>query len=439
LKRNPQTIQRLKDSFKGFSLTNYEDVGMGGVVFCFCVYLLILLTLPAEPPDDLLRHMKAYTYGYDYRLMFPSSPGMPAFDMYLLFDVAVGKIHALFGPQGFIAVQAVVFSVFGVAIFWLLRGATSMNLRFSLMMVTLALCFSRLLLARPSTLVSGLFLLAMAAADDERVRWWFHLLLGCLMASFYYLFWVYFIPLVFLRRIYAIPLVAGLVGWFMYGGSEYTRVLHEILTMKGRRGFEISEAKPIYYGLMIVCVVLIPVLHYWRCDIKRLIATGWFLLSNQTRYLEVVIPSALSYAKHWNVKLSQSVVVIIFITACCYRSYTKPPESWKVLKDVVPAGSRVLMLDMNTMFKAVYGNEGIGASPCMEPGWDTRELVKAMRDAQQYGRLNPDPFLLKPYDYVIENNLRESPPGFELVKLAGPYRVWKVPPQLRPLGKGAPL
>lgn len=424
--------ERLKDTFRAFSLTNYQEVTTGGMVVCFLAYLILLAVFPMEPPDDLLRHMKSHAYGYDYRLLYASSPGIPAFNMYYLFDSIVGWVYQVAGPNGYVLVQAACTTVFGAGIFWMLRGATSTNLRFALTMIALALCFNRIALARPSTFESGLFLVAIAAAQDERVKWWFHLLLGLVMASFYYLFWVYFIPLVLIRRSYAVALLAGLAGWFWYGGEQYLWVLKSILTMKANRGVEIAESASMVYATLPVMVLLMPVLFYWRKDIKKLFVIGWFYLSNQLRYFEVVTPLFVSYAKNWPVRLSQSAVILIFITASCWRVPTRPDESWTELKGIVPAGSRVVTLDMNSMFKLVYGNERISVAPCMEPGWDTKELVKAMTVSMKTGTLDTDLFKVKEYDYLVEKNLKEMPKGFELVRLAGKYRVWKVPAYLRP-------
>lgn len=433
-----QTVSNIKEALNGFSLTNYQDMTLGGMVVCFIIYCLLLVVFPIEPSDDLLRHLTSYLYNYDYKLMFPASSGVPSWNMYLLFDIVAGLLHVSLGQYSFIVVQICAMSLFAGSTYWLLKDATSMNLKFVLLMLVLALCFGRITLARPSTFMSGLFLLAAAASNDDRVKWWFHLILGSVMACFYYLFWIYFIPLIILRRIYAIPLVSGLIGWTLYGGSDYWRVIHEILTMKGRRGFAIVEATPIFFTLMTVAMILLPVFFYWRTDRKRLLASFWFFLSNQSRYLEVIIPLFVSYAKNWNVKLSQSAVILVVLTLLCYRTQTGAEDSFRVLKGAVPPNSRVLLLEIDPMFKTLYAGDHLRLSPCMEPGWDSREVVKAMTEAGKSGKFNTDALQTYPYDYLIEKNLREIPAGLELTRIAGKYRVWKIPQTMKSAQENSP-
>jgi len=422
-------ISRLKTSFRGFSLTNYEEITYSGVFVCFGVYLLLLFVFPSEPPDDLLRHMKAYAYGYDYRQMFPFSPGLPAFNMYYLFDAFAGMMDSIMGNYAFIGIQALATTLYGFGIWWLLRGCTSRNLRFALLMVSLALVSNRTFLARPSVFESGLFLIALAACDDTETKWWVHFLLGCLMASFYHLFFIYLIPLVIYRRTYLLSMIAGFVGWFVYAGADYFQTIVRVFTIQGQRvGITISETAPIWPSLLAYIVFLLPVFYFWRKDIKRLFVTGWYLLPNMVRYTEVVSPILISYAKYWDIKISQSVLICIFISCSCIRTPTPVNESMAMFKNVIPAGSKVLCLGYDSMFKLAYIGENLRLSPCMDVGWDANELKAAYKVASKEGTFDITPFKPGQYDYVIEGNLKSVPKGMELYKVAGRWRVWKVSP-----------
>lgn len=421
-------IDQAKATFKMTSVRFYKDLSWSELAFCFAFYCLLMVIFPTEPSDDLLRHMKAYTYGYDYRQMWPFSPGVPSFNMYYLFDLFAGSVHQLFGPNGFVVIQILVVLLYATAIFWLLEGASSRNWRFTLMMVILSMVIFRVSLARPATFESGLFLLALAACKDKRVTWWMHLLLGCLIASFYHLFFIYLIPLIIYRRAYIGSLFCGLAGWVMYGGTNYFLVIWKVFSIQAQRGaIRVAENQTIVYALLPSLFILLPVLFYWRKDVKRLIATSWFFLSNQMRYMEVILPSLASYAKHWDLKLSQISVALILISLCFFRPVTRPDDSWAVLEGVVPAGSRVLCLHSDPMFKMVYANEKLKVSPCLDAGWDTDEVKTAILDAVNAGTFNKNVLRGKQYEYVVENTLKEIPPGLELYRVAGKYRVWKVP------------
>jgi len=420
-------LGKMRETVQMASVRYCKDLSWFELAFCFTFYCLLMVLFPTEPPDDLLRHMKAYTYGYDYRQMWPYSPGVPGFNMYYVFDVFAGSVHQLLGANGFVVIQLLAVLLYAVAIFWLLKGASSRNWRFTLMMILLSMVFFRLFLARPATFESGLFLLAMAACGDERVKPWMHFLLGCLMACFYHLFFIYLIPLVIYRRVYIGSLLCGLAGWLIYGGMNYFNVIWKVVSIQAQRGaIQVAENQTIVYAMLPSLFILLPVLFYWRKDVKKLIATGWFFLSNQMRYMEVIIPSLGSYAKHWDLKLSQVSVAIIVISLCFFRPVTRPDDSWFALKGAVPAGSRVLCLHSDPMFKLVYANDRLKVSPCLDAGWDSDEVKAAILAAVNYGTFNVKVLQRNQYDFVVENTLKEIPKGMELYKVAGKYRIWKV-------------
>ena len=421
-------IGQIKNTMQMISIRRSKDLTGFDMVFCFSFYCLLIMFFPTEPPDDLLRHMKAYTYSYDYRQMWPFSPGLPSFDMYYLFDVFSGAVHRALGPFSFVIIQVLAISLFAAAIYWMLEGASSRNWRFTLMMIILTLVLSRVMLARPSTFASGLFLLGLAAYNDNRVKWWMHLILGCIIACVYYLFFIYLIPLAIYRRAYVVSLIGGITGWFMFAGAEYFHAIQSAMTIDSHRaGLLVAESQPIWHALLPTMFIILPVLFYWRKDVKRLVASGWFLLSNRMRYIEVLAPALASYSKHWDVKLSQVSVAVIVISLCFYRPTTRMEDSWMALKGVVPAGSKVLCLHTDPMYKMVYANEGLKLSPCMDAGWDTDDVLSAIRMAVTDGKLYRKVLQSGHYEFIVENNLKEVPQGLSLYKISGKYRIWKVP------------
>jgi hypothetical protein len=405
-----------------------KDLSGFDMFFCFSFYCLLIIIFPTEPPDDLLRHMKAYTYGYDYRQMWPFSPGLPSFNMYYLFDVLSGAVHHALGPNSFVLIQVLAVTLYAVAIYWLLQGASSRNWRFTLMMIILSLVLFRIVLARPATFESGLFLLALAACNDNRVKWWMHLILGCVIASFYYLFFIYLVPLSFYRRTYVACLASGITGWYLCAGTEYFHTVSSAMTLDAHRaGLLVAESLPVWQALLPTLFIVLPVLFFWRKDVKRLFVSAWFLLANRMRYIEVLAPALASYAKHWDVKLSQVSVSVIVISLCFHRPVTLKGDSWVALKGVVPPGSRVLCLHSDPMYKLVYANDDLKLSPCMDAAWDTDEVRKTIRMACESGQLNYKVLLSGNYEFLVENNLREIPQGLILYRISGKYRIWRVP------------
>jgi len=79
------------------------------------------------------------------------------------------------------------------------------------------------------------------------------------------------------------------------------------------------------------------------------------------------------------------------------------------------------------MFKLVYANDNLQVSPCLDAGWDTDEVKTAILDAGNAGTFSESALRGKQYEYVVENTLKEIPSGLELYRVAGKYRIWKVP------------
>ena len=421
-------IEQCKQSLRMVSVGYFKDLSGFDMIFCFSFYCVLVMIFPTEPPDDLLRHMKAYTYGYDYRHMWPFSPGLPSFDMYYLFDVFAGAVHHVLGPSSFVVIQVLAFALYAAAIYWMLQGASNRNWRFTLMMIILSLVLYRIILARPSTFASGLFLLALAACNDNRIKWWMHLILGCIIACVYHMFFIYLIPLVIYKRAYIVSLISGIAGWYIYAGTEYFQTIISAMAIESHRaGILVAESQPIWHAFLPTLFIILPVLFYWRKDVKRLLASGWFLVSNRMRYIEVLAPALASYAKHWDVKLSQVSVGLILISLCFYRPVTHKDDSWFALKGVVPPGSSVLCLHSDPMYKMVYANEGLKLSPCMDAGWDTDDIKTAISMAITDGKLYRKVLMSGHYEFVVENNLKEIPKGLSLYKISGKYRIWKVP------------
>jgi hypothetical protein len=424
---------RIAQQVQELAVRNEEVIGWGEILIIIGFYALLLTAFRTEPGDDLLRHMKVYTYGFDYRQLWPFSPGVPSFDPYLFFDKVAGAIHAHFGPNGYILLQLAALALYTVAIFGLCEGAADRNWRFTLTLAAVALVISRICLARPSVFESGLFLLGAAACKRESIAWYWHLALGLVMASFYYLFFIYLIPLVVYRRAYLWSMVLGVAGWFAYGGMEYVRVIHDVFHMQAMRdGLTVMEESSLLTNLFGYLWLLIPLLYYWRRDLRRILVIGWFFLSNQARYLETVIPLLVSYAQYWPRRMTQLNLVVILISLFIYTHKGTPAtDSFKVLEGAVPAGSRVLCLESPTMYQMVYANEHLQVVPCQDVAWDAAAYRSLMMQSLTKGRLNPEAPYVKghPFDYLVERNLREVPQGLTLYKIIGRYRVWKFPGQ----------
>lgn len=414
----------LRRKFTELSSRNSLPVGRVEIAIILTFYALLLAIKPMEPADDLLRHMKAYTYGFDYRVLWPFSPGVPHFDPYLLFDIVAGFIHRTCGANGYHILQTAALCLYFGAIYALCKEAPDRNWRVLLSLIITALLIERITLARPSIFASGLFLLAVAACKEQSIRWYWHLALSLCMASFYFLFFIYLIPLVLYRREYLAGIVLGLAGWTAYAGGEYFHFLRDVIVMDTMRsGMTVSEGSSLLVNMLRFLWVLIPLALYFRKDLKQLLLVAWFFLSNQLRYIETVLPLLASYAQHLPWRITQASLVFILFPLFLYTlKPTSGDDSFRVLAGAVPAGSSVMCLESSTMYKLVYGNDHLRLSPSLDVALDTAEYRDTMKTSSRKGILSGD---LSVYDFLVEKNLKEPPADMALYKLAGKYRVWR--------------
>ena len=253
------TVENIKGRLAALAAPKTDtqsEVGLGAVAMLVGFLCLVLVIKPVEPADDLLRHLIAYLHQFDYRQMYIYS-SFPSFDMYIGFDMIVGCLHQVIGQYAYVVVQAVGVLIFSGAFLYLLRGVNS-DLRLSLLLVALASILPRLLLGRPSSLESSLMLLGFAMGKDERIKFWLHGLLGLLMIPLYYLYPIYMIPLILVRRIYGFTLLAGLGFWHWYSNGGYWKVTGSVLLSGAGRVVEINELSGIAPALVQSLYAVIP-------------------------------------------------------------------------------------------------------------------------------------------------------------------------------------
>jgi len=393
--------------------------------YIFIVAMLVVL-FPKLPPDDLLRHLSAYRYDYDYSKMFLYSY-VPSFDFYYPFDVVAGLLHRLIGDYAYIPFQVLAVLLYGLATVLLLEK-TRNNLKTLVVAFVLYLLADRVLLGRPAVFASGLFLLAYALRDRGRLSW--HLLIAVLLPLVYYLFFIYVIPLVIvfkrlrLKIIYIYSFVLGLLFWINFGKADYIQLIYRILTAKTDRLITVAEGQTFAAGLLSVLVLsAVPLLFYWRKDIKTVLTSAYFLASNQIRYVEVVVPlwsSLFRFLKVENIPWKLSVPLLLFFLSP--YAVVSQPEAVSFDR---PA--RVAFSDMPEMYRSVYFSKAnIQVIPSMEIGWMPKEVQLFLKDLTE-GKLDCSKVKEFKLDYVVEDTLvGELPSCVELERVEGKLRILRV-------------
>jgi len=391
----------------------------------FHIFMVIMLVVlfPKLPPDDLLRHLSAYRYDYDYGKMFLYSY-VPSFDFYYLFDVVAGLLHRLIGDYAYVPFQVLAVILYGLATVLLLEK-TKNNLKTLVVAFVLCLLVDRILLGRPTVFASGLFLLAYALRDKARLLW--HLPIAVLLPLVYYLFFIYVLPLLFFKRIrtfYACSLVLGFLFWISLGGVDYFELVFRILSAKANRLITVGEGQTFAAGLLSPLILsAIPLLFFWKKDVKTTLTSVYFLASNQIRYVEVIIPlwsSLFRFLKVENIPWKVSVPLLLFFLSP-YAVVSQP--------DVVSFDRpvRVAFSNMPEMYRSVYFSKAnIQVIPSMEIGWMPKEVQVFLKNLLK-GKLDCSEVIKLNLDYIVEDTLvGELPSCVELERVEGKLRVLRV-------------
>ena len=403
-------------------------------------FTILLLTLdPSAPPDDLLRHSVIYKYNYDYSKLFIYSQNFH-FNPYILFDYIVGKLHEMLGDTSLILIQVLALLTLTYAYLVHTKGMKD-EYRALLYSAVVSLLKVRIVLGRPAIFEAFLFLIGLNATGFAAF------IIGIFMGTTYYLFPIFLLPLVFaniqklkpcsdpiktlqtaIRKEYALAFVLSSLFWLLYAGPHYFSDIHAfIYSILFNREFAVIENLQVFIFLSSIVFLSILYLYIKNSNFIYLPFIAYFLIFNQLRFGDVIIPLlAVSLAKgklelsKYRVNFMGSVFILMAIVGLLSSSH----PSYQ-LYDLKIENARVFCADPRCMYNTVYKSENISITPSMEIGLTEKEVQIAMKDFM-FGRANCTFFERYHYDYVIEKTLKEVPECLSLVDVEGEYRIWKV-------------
>ena len=418
---------KINDFFYGLwnaHLFGFKETKFNRYEFTAAIWVaafLILLVSFSHPVDDLLRHTKAYKYDYDYSKMFAYSWNF-SFNPYLLFDQFAGLIDQNFGEFGLKIIQLLCFTVFSIG-FFLHTKDWDDKFRALVFVLVLSIVIQRIVLARPTVFEAFLFIIGLTLSGLPAV------LFGVFMGSFYYLFPIFLIPLVFVRKEYAISLVISLILWLNYAGADYfSDIYYFIFSIVNNREMIILENQSILQGLFYPEVLLLIFLFIRSKNFIYLPIIVYFLLFNQIRYVEILAPLLVISLREKNIGIDkirfkplESLFLLFILIA--YLNQIMP---FHIMKNINIQNATVMCDTMQCMFNTVYESENITISPSMELGLTEREVQLQMKNIFNNGTLDCEFFKKYPYDYLVEDKLKEIPNCLELADVESGYRIWKI-------------
>ena len=370
--------------------------------------------------DDLLRHLKSHTFGYDYSKVYIHAKYLPSFNPWIGFEVLAGAVHSVFGFQSYIVMQILCSVIVVTGLFLFTRGVEE-NTRMFMIFLVFLLIQHRLMLARPGEFFTG-FLLILWALDD-RLNRLIKFAIGIILSPLYWFFFIYLVPLVLKDRIYIYSLIGGVTGWILSTHGEYIRAIINIFNSIGElKNMKIAENMGMFPTLLFFFPLFIPVLFGFKKDKKTLLGMVWFVLSNQIRYLENVLTLSVAYLKHMKIKIPGFVLLCIF-PVLIYFPDRVPSHNYDLtfLKD-----KKVFCMDMMSMYDVIYRVDRVKISPLMASIWND-DVVKKIYHEKLKGNIDCESIKKLGVDYVLEKGeFKTNPPCLKFDRVAGPYRVWRI-------------
>jgi|GEM_PF-6140174 len=389
-------------------------------VFCMIVLMMILVN-SGDPPDDLLRHVKAYQYDFDYSNIFANSWNF-SFDPYLLFDMFVGALDEIFGIHALKIMQMLCFITFAVG-FFMHTKKWSQSFRILILVLVLLIIGSRIELARPAVFEAFLFVIGLALTGIPAI------ILGTFMGAIYYLFPIFLIPLATVRKEYIIAMILPLIFWVLYAGTGYFTDIYLLISgIVGNRIFPILENASIITMLADPFFLILVLLFIKSKNYKYWIPIVIFIAFNQTRFIDVLVPLlaiSLDEKKLGFDKIKMGMLEKTFFAAIMV-AFLAISFSSHHIEEIRLEDSTIMCESMECMFNIVYFGDNISITPNMEIGMTEQEIQRSMKQIELNGTLNCSIFEKYEYDYLVESNLQEIPACLELVDIHREYRIWKV-------------
>jgi hypothetical protein len=376
------------------------------------------------PADDLLRHVVSYRWGYDYSIPFIETVFHPTFDYYIGFDFLAGLLHRYIGNYSIPFFQLL---TFGLTFFGLARilRYTNPSVELLAFAVLVRLAFGRFVSGRPSTLCSGVMLFLLAY--DDRLSGPLKTIVGAVFSVFYYFFFLYLIPLVVMDRKYIVSLLTGVAFWVLYSGGHYFCEMYQVISSLKNQNMAVLENMSLIGFFAFNWLFAIPFVLHFKKDIRTSIILVFFLLSNQIRYIETIVPLMLSFFRFTRIKIHMaaawgiSVFLVFPILGQGYPIFNEIPGH-------IPPGARVLTEDMKTMYLVLNQNPTIKIAPCYAYGWTEKQIQESIKEILR-GNLDCKSNTRLKFDYLIETSLKgEIPPCLELVFLEKGWRLWRFTP-----------
>ncbi len=417
----------VKDIFYGLWNISYfgfkEPEHRGAYYFTiFCILaFMVLFIFPHDPSDDLLRHSKAYLYGFDYSKLYVYAWNYPI-DPYITFDMFAGWMDLHLGYIGLKLIQGLCLLSFCIG-FYLNTRSWSDRFRVLVFGLVLLCVGGRIALGRPEAFEAAFLMIGLSLSGIPAVLW------GAFMGALYFLFPIYLVPMALVKREYAVSIVIALAFWYaVSGGSFFADAYQIVASVLFNRAYPIVENLSILNMLGSAAFLILLYLFIKSRDLRYWVPLLLFTLVNQLRYVDVLAPLAgisLSERKTGLERIRFGPLETAAFLAVMFVSLHYAFPEYQIT-DLRINDSAVFCDSTLCMYDVVYTGRNITVSPSMELGFGAKALQEAQASMLYNGTLDCSIFKQYNFDTVVESSLTEIPPCLRLEGVDGPYRIWKV-------------
>ena len=425
----------------------------------------MLLSAPMAQ-DDLLRHVHAKRWNYDYGPHFGHHIFSNPWSFWFGFDWIVGTIHEMTGDvmQTTRVVRAMIFAIVGTGVVLAIRKVhQDPVVRAG---ATLAILFNflwlRLNLGRPEVLYTGLTLAAVALPR------WLWLAFFVALVPAYWLSPIYAAGAILLGSadeplrvrlirnagVAAMAIAASIAFWWIYtNGTLFDSVLllDKVVTIHKDKQIPVGELLPLAPSAQdpaILVLLLLLVVAAWRygpsasaaarTDIVLLLALATlFVLPDYARYAGLIV-SVLSLAllrlspdlrtpSQW---LPAALAACAVLVVLLVRPVTDGASKEVLRRLQLPTGSEILASFNSSSFYATAANP----DSIVTPLFDINTMQAAARQLVidlSLGKLDCVAMrAVGHFDYLVESSLvGAAPPCLQIMAIDGPQRLWRVLPE----------
>jgi hypothetical protein len=419
--------------------------------FAFPVFAFIVGYLNVMPfvRDDLMMHVIAYKFDYDYRSIFVYSSPLPSFNSWIGFQTVAGKFHQLLGAEYSVrAIQAIAvvvfYTSFGFALYSLLKNRPDKWLWCTIIFALCAAPMGRAFLGRPDVfyvawLISAVFL--------RPIAW---LIIGIIIMPGYVLSIIYAPGALLLKTSWRNKIIYGalfaiscFIFWQSYTKGAWLDLPSMYTVWAKNRVMDMAETGNALQVVLanISLIGLLILLYYFLSKasfkltavaIPFCLLIAYFLLPNFIRYMLAVtaltgLLCALYVPKE--IKFNQTWSLLILILAALMTSRATPTiiDYEKVPKFSLPKNA-VLLSKFNDggLHSAVLHNPYAKFAPAMEIGATEKPVQSLILSLHAGGPLDCNELKKFSFTHVQENSLKSIPPCLQLSQVDGNWRLWEI-------------